>query len=199
MSKSNKSKNLGRLQGRPNSAKTAMERAKNEVPGFAEHIEKFEHQITIKSYAASTVFSYSRAIALVSLYFKKSPLDLEPDEINSYLYQLSKDTDLSEQGKLARVILLDDLKVLTAYGASPILNVIKYYDRDDTYPFFPTDVYSFHVDRSPIPTATFLCTYEGEPSEILPNWQGKQKVLIPEIPDELKKLFGEEPKVLNPF
>jgi len=96
MSKSNKSKNLGRLQGRPNSAKTAMERAKREVPGFAEHIEKFEHQIAIKSYAASTVFSYSRAIALVSLYFKKSPLDLEPDEINSYLYQLSKNTDLSD-------------------------------------------------------------------------------------------------------
>jgi hypothetical protein len=98
--------------------------------------------------------------------------------------------ELSEQGQLARAILIDDLKVLTAYGASPILNVIKYYDRDDTYPFFPTDVYSFHVDRSPIPTATFLCTYEGEPSEILPNWQGKQKVLIPEIRDELKKLYG---------
>ena len=73
-----------------------MERAKREVPGFAGHIEKFEHQIAIKSYAASTVFSYSRAIALVSLYFKKSPLDLDPDEINSYLYQLSRDTDLSD-------------------------------------------------------------------------------------------------------
>jgi integrase/recombinase XerD len=96
MSKSIKKKNYGRLQGRPNSAKTAMERAKKEVPGFAEHIEKFEHQIAIKSYAASTVFSYSRALAQVSLYFKKSPLDLDSDEINSYLYQLSKDTDLSD-------------------------------------------------------------------------------------------------------
>jgi hypothetical protein len=98
--------------------------------------------------------------------------------------------ELSKQGQLAREIILDDLKVLTAYGASPILNVIKHYDRDDAYPFFPTDVYSFHVDRSTIPTATFLCTYKGEPSEILPNWQGKQKVLIPEIRDELKKLYG---------
>lgn len=96
---------------------------------------------------------------------------------------------LSEQGQLAREILLNDLKVLKAHGASPILNVINHYDRDDTYPFFPTDVYSFHVDRSPIPTDTFLCTYYGEPSEILPNSKGKKKVHIPEIRDELKKLY----------
>ena len=97
---------------------------------------------------------------------------------------------LSEEGQLARKILLNDLKLLKAHGASPILNVIKYYDRDDAYPFFPTDVYSFHVDRSPIPTDTFLCTYYGESSEILPNSQGTKKVLIPEIRDELKKLYN---------
>lgn len=96
---------------------------------------------------------------------------------------------LSEEGQLAREILLNDLKALKAHGASPVLNVIKCYDRDDTYPFFPTDVYSFHVDRSPIPTDTFLCTYYGESSEILPNSQGTKKALIPEIRDELKKLY----------
>jgi hypothetical protein len=96
---------------------------------------------------------------------------------------------LSEQGQLAREILLQDLKVLKAHGASPILNVIKYYESDDTYPFFPTDVYSFHVDRSPVPTDTFLCTYYGESSEILANSQAEQKVLVPEIRDELKKLY----------
>lgn len=97
---------------------------------------------------------------------------------------------LSEQGQLAREILINDLKLLEAHGASPILNVIEYYEQDDIFPFFPTDVYSFHVDRSPIPTATFLCTYVGEPSEILPNSQAEQKVLIPEIRAELKKLYG---------
>ena len=96
---------------------------------------------------------------------------------------------LSEQGQLAREILLNDLRALKAHGASPILNVIKYYDRDDTYPFFPTDVYSFHVDRSPIPTDTFLCTYDGDSSEILPNSQGKMKVHIPTIRNELRKLY----------
>lgn len=96
---------------------------------------------------------------------------------------------LSEQGQLAREVLLNDWKLLEAHGASPILNVIKSYDRDDAYPFFPTDVYSFHVDRSPIPIDTFLCTYYGEPSELLPNSQARQKVLIPEILDELKKRY----------
>jgi hypothetical protein len=97
---------------------------------------------------------------------------------------------LSEQGAFAREILLNDLKLLEAHGASPVLNVIRHYDRDDQYPFFPTDVYSFHVDRSPVPTDTFLCTYHGDPSELLPNSQVRQKVLIPAIREELKKLYG---------
>ena len=99
------------------------------------------------------------------------------------------DLKLSEQGQLARNIILNDLETLKAQGASPILNVIKSYQRDDAYPLFPTDVYSFHVDRSPIPTNTFLCTYHGEPSEILPNAQANQKILVPEIRQELKKLY----------
>ncbi|MBK9544203.1 MAG: hypothetical protein IPO49_18125 [Bacteroidetes bacterium] len=96
---------------------------------------------------------------------------------------------LSEQGHLAREILLNDLKLLKAHGASPVLNLIRYYEKDDSYPFFPTDVYSFHVDRSPVPTDTFLCTYYGESSELLPNSQAEQKVLVPEIRDELKKIY----------
>lgn len=107
---------------------------------------------------------------------------VEPEEL--------RELQLSEPGQLARDIILTDLKLLKAHGASPILNLIKHYDRDETGAFFPTDVYSFHIDRSPIPTDTFLCTYYGEPSEILPNSQGKKKVLISEIRDELKKQYG---------
>lgn len=106
---------------------------------------------------------------------------IEPEEL--------RELQLSEQGQLARDIILNDLKLLTAHGASPTLNVINYYDRDESYPFFSTDVYSWHVDRSPIPVDTFLCTYYGASSEILPNSQGIQKILIPEIRDELKKLY----------
>ncbi len=100
-----------------------------------------------------------------------------------------RDLQLSEQGQLARDFLLNDLKLLKAHGASPMLNLIKCYDRDVDNPFFPTDVYSFHVDRSPVPSDTFLCTYHGESSEIVPNAQAIQKILVPEIRDELKKLY----------
>ena len=103
------------------------------------------------------------------------------------------DLDLTAEGKHAREVILSDLKNLISVGASPVLNVIKYYERDDSFPFFSTDVYSFHVDRSPIPTSTFLCTYYGECSEIVPNSQANQKVLIPEIRQELQNMYdGEE-------
>jgi hypothetical protein len=97
--------------------------------------------------------------------------------------------ELTEQGQLAREVLLTDLKLLKEQGASPTLNLIRYYDRDETHPFFPTDVYSFHVDRAPISTETILCTYYGESSEILPNAQAEQKVLIPEIRNQLREHY----------
>lgn len=97
--------------------------------------------------------------------------------------------NLSGQGELARQTLLSDLKLLKVHGASPVLNLIRCYERDEENPIFPTDVYSFHVDRSPVPTDTYLCTYYGDASEILPNSLARQKVLIPEIKDKLKKLY----------
>ncbi len=98
-----------------------------------------------------------------------------------------KSLNLSKNGQFAREILLSDMKLLKDLGASPVLNLIKHYEKDDF--FFPTDVYSYHVDRSPIPTSTFLCTYHGASSDILPNSQAEQKILIPEIRNELKKFY----------
>ena len=107
--------------------------------------------------------------------------------------------ELSEQGQLAREVLLNDLRALKAHGASPVLNVIKYYERDTSYPLLPTDVYSFHVDRSPVATDTFLCTYDGPTSEILPNAQAKQKVLIPELRSKLLKLYDGPKEGVDSF
>ena len=107
---------------------------------------------------------------------------LEPEALMGF--------DLSLKGQFAREILINDLKMLQSFGADPVLNVIKAYERDDSFPIFPTDVYSFHVDHSPVPFDTYLCTYQGESSDILPNSQALQKVLVPEIREELKKLYG---------
>ena len=140
----------------------------------------FQGQLNALCWSRELIGNFSEIVDKVELYGNMTELDLE--DLN--------DLQLSEQGQLAREILLNDMRLLTAHGASPVLNVIKYYDRDDDFPFFPTDVYSYHVDRSPIPTATFLCTYFGEPSEILPNSHVIQKILVPEIREELRKHFS---------
>ncbi|RXM51701.1 MULTISPECIES: DUF1826 domain-containing protein [unclassified Chryseobacterium] len=95
---------------------------------------------------------------------------------------------LSEEGNIAREIILKDLQLLTDFGALPSLNLLKNYDRDEEFDFISTDVYSYHVDRSPIGTDTFLCTYYGAASDILPNDQSIQKILVPEIREKLKEL-----------
>ncbi|MCD1118119.1 DUF1826 domain-containing protein [Chryseobacterium turcicum] len=97
---------------------------------------------------------------------------------------------LSEQGSVAREIILNDLQLLTDFGALPSLNLLKNYERDEEFDFISTDVYSFHVDRSPIGTDTFLCTYHGAASDIISNDQVEQKILIPEIREKLKELHN---------
>lgn len=98
--------------------------------------------------------------------------------------------NLSKEGNLAREIILNDLQLLTDFGASPSLNLLKNYERDDEFDFISTDVYSFHVDRSPIAAKTFLCTYFGTSSDISPNNEATQKILIPEIREKLRALHN---------
>ena len=97
---------------------------------------------------------------------------------------------LSEKGNIAREIILNDIRLLADFGASPSLNLLKCYDRDDEFDFISTDVYSYHVDRSPIATDTFLCTYHGVASDIISNGQAEQKILIPEIREKLAALHN---------
>ncbi|MHA3056259.1 DUF1826 domain-containing protein [Acinetobacter sp. ANC 4633] len=105
---------------------------------------------------------------------------------------------LSEEGNLARDIILSDIQLLTDFGALPSLNLLKNYERDEELDFISTDVYSYHIDRSPIETDTFLCTYHGPASDILPHDQVEQKIWIPEIREELKKLHdGPEAEFEN--
>jgi hypothetical protein len=141
------------------------------VTNFQDLISKpFQGEVNAICYSRKLIGDFSEIVRKIELNGNIAELYLEE------LLELQ----LSEQGQLARQILLNDLKILKDQGAYPTLNLIKYYERDDAYPFFPTDVYSFHVDRSPISTDTFLCTYYGEPSDIMPNSQAIKKVLIPE-------------------
>ena len=161
-----------------------MKKIRNQI----QNVSNFQEIISSDFHGNVNAFCWNRELIgdfseiVQKLEPKENIVEIDLDE----LYYLQ----LSENGNLAREILLKDIKLLTDHGASPVLNIINSYDRDDSLLFFPTDVYSFHVDHSPIPTSTFLCTYHGEPSEILPNAEGTQKILIPEIREELRKIHN---------
>ncbi len=122
------------------------------------------------------------AAIVAQLQLKENITEVDPQDLLAL--------QLSEKGKIARGIILNDLQLLTDFGASPTLNLLKCYDRDDEFDFISTDVYSYHVDRSPIATDTFLCTYHGAASDIIANAQAEQKVLIPEIREKLAALHN---------
>lgn len=95
---------------------------------------------------------------------------------------------LTEQGQKARAIILQDMQLLTAHGASPTLNLLKKYERDEAFDFIATDVYSYHVDSSPIATDTFLCTYRGAASDLIATADAVRKSDIPEVRSQLLEL-----------
>jgi hypothetical protein len=88
---SKNSKKYAWLNTREDSAKIIVAQAKHEVPGFKEHYAKFKEQTVIGGCAANTIFNYSRAVAKISLHFKKSILDLDADEVNHFLFLMAKE------------------------------------------------------------------------------------------------------------
>ena len=64
------------------------------------------------------------------------------------------------------------------------------YPRDAADGPVPTDVYSWHVDRAPVPADTYLCTYIGGSSEGLPNEAAVRRVDVAETRAKLLELYG---------
>lgn len=97
---------------------------------------------------------------------------------------------LSPRGRKAVDLMLADLVRLREAGRDPVLNIIHAYPRDEHGGPVPTDVFSWHVDRAPIESDTWLCTYEGAPSEGLPAGGAIRKVDDPAIRAQLVALHG---------
>ena len=146
---------------------------------FFQYVSSFEELIAASFAGITNAISWQRSLrGDFEEIVNKFTLQCDIEEIQaSHLLELQ----LSEQGDIARTVLLDDLKLLQDYGAAPVLNLIRCYPRDEGSAYFPTDVYSFHADRSTVPADTFLCTYHGAASEILSNTKVRQKIQIPEI------------------
>jgi hypothetical protein len=97
---------------------------------------------------------------------------------------------LSAAGAAAVLCMLEDVRRLRERGLAPELNYIGEYTRDDATAVVATDVYSFHVDRSPVEVDTWLCTYYGAPSEGLANEDSIARVNVPETRARLRARFG---------
>jgi len=154
------------------------------------HVSNFQELISIPFQGTTNAISWSRELEgdfeeiVHAIAFEGTMLEIDEEDLLAL--------ELSKAGKVARETILSDFRLLSELGSSPVLNIINNYEADE-HPFFPTDVYSFHVDRSPIATDTFLCTYYGDASDILPNEFAEQKIWIPEIRKKLRKEFtGDE-------
>lgn len=167
---------------------------------------KYPHIKTVSSFDELVGFSFHDTFN--ALCFERN-LDGDFEEIISKLELKDNITEvslddllllqLSNEGSKARDIMLNDYKLLSDFGASPSINLLKFYEKDDELDFISTDVYSFHVDHSPIETSTFLCTYFGESSDILPNDQALKKIDIPEIKEKLKNIYKLDDKNFDDF
>lgn len=70
-----------------------LEACKN-ISGFQSMGEEFIRKLVINGRGKSTHENYLRQIAKLSLYYGRLPLELEPDELEEYLYHLiEKDSD----------------------------------------------------------------------------------------------------------
>ena len=68
---------------------TLVERAIDQVPGFAEVFNKLKLQVTLRGQSKSTLDNYIRRIASVSLHFSALPENVSDDDINLYLASLA--------------------------------------------------------------------------------------------------------------
>ncbi len=155
------------------------------------HVNNFQELISTPFQGTTNAISWSRDLEgdfeeiVNAVAFEGTMLEIDEEDLLAL--------ELSEAGKVARDTILSDFKLLSELGASPVLNIISNYEADE-HPFFPTDVYSFHVDRSPIATDTFLCTYYGDASELISNQDAIQKIQVPDIRKKIVQAYSGEAK-----
>lgn len=109
-------------------------------------------------------------------------VSLDEDELRSL--------PLSEAGKLAVEVMLNDQRLLREQDLDPELNRIRAYPREQAPGPVATDVMSFHVDSATAEADTWLCTYHGAPSEGLENEEAIARADIPETRAALLELYG---------
>lgn len=67
-----------------------VKRAKEEVPGFEAMYYRFERSMSLLGRSKKTFESYGRHLAVISLHFGRTPLELEAEEVQEYLFELQR-------------------------------------------------------------------------------------------------------------
>lgn len=73
-----------------------VERARADVPGFAELWHRVERRMTLAGNSPRTLVCYGRSLAQMALHFGRSPVEVDGEEVQEYLYGLARAKDLSE-------------------------------------------------------------------------------------------------------
>ena len=74
---------------RKSKSRTVIDRAKQEVTGFEAMYASLEQKVQLGGMSASTLHNYGRCIAKIALHFKRLPTELEEEQINGYLENLT--------------------------------------------------------------------------------------------------------------
>ena len=92
-----------------------------------QYVTNFQDLVTTPFHGSTNAICWTRELIgdfgeiVNQIEVSENMLELHPDDLLELV--------LSEQGQLARDILLNDMKLLEAHGASPSLNIINYYER----------------------------------------------------------------------
>ena len=69
---------------------TFLNQAFNKIPGFQEMYQKMQRNMSLAGKSKSTLFNYGRYLAKLSLHFNCLPTELDPDQVNDYLYLMQQ-------------------------------------------------------------------------------------------------------------
>ncbi|MFL3659369.1 MAG: hypothetical protein ACJ07L_15125 [Opitutales bacterium] len=111
-------------------------------------------------------------------------------EITTLEGEALQNLELCDSGKIARDALIEDQRLLSEFGLSPMLDCIPAYPRDPDPGTVPTDVYSYHVDSATAEADTYLCSYNEASSEGLRNEDALRRIDIPETRAALLDQYG---------
>lgn len=74
-----------------------LNQAKREIAGFEELLARFERNISVLGRSRSTFSNYARYVAVMSLHFGRLPTELDPEQVQDYLFSLQKKSKTPSQ------------------------------------------------------------------------------------------------------